>query len=449
LDNDVSVNGFPKSIQPGPFPASSSSSTSPELAGIKRFHISDDAFVTLHRQTGGEWVNLGAFSPSELDGMFLELKQELERDAYFSVNALGLRLPRGKAKHLRYLNAAFVDIDSYRSGVTVAAAFGHCMQAVAEQVIPSPSLFGFSGRGVWLFWLLRDAREPHLRQRAFPEKCYLYARIQRALWQRLKHFGADSNALDAARVTRIPGSINSKAEERVQHFASLTPDGRLREYTLAELAEFVEVEEKPRPKFVRTSKRRVPKRLAGWRARWSKAFELIQAVRHMRDGFREGHRHNALFCFAVVGRRHGLKEPALYAAVLEVAQECKPRLSEEDVRAAFRSAMSMKGTVHLSTGRMLEMLGVTEQELAGLKRFLPKAKGRRRPSQRARRTEERRARVQDVWRLWDGVPTSTELAEAVREPQPTVFRDMVDLGLITPKRYSKQHLAPLLPFIQN
>jgi len=424
-----------------------------ELAAVRRFHIADDAFLTLHRQAEGEWVNVGAFQPSELDAMLPQLREELERDAYFSVNALGLRLPRGKSKHLRYLNACYVDIDCYRQGLKPGAVMGRVMEAVGEQVIPSPSVFGFSGRGVWCFWLLRDVREPHLRQRAFPEKQFLYAKIQRELWRRLKHLGADSNALDASRVTRIPGSINSKVQERVHHFASLTPDGQLREYTLAELAEHVEVEERLQlsKKFVRTSRRRVPKRLAGWQARWSKAFELIQALRQMRGGFREGHRHNALFCLAVVGRRHGLDEPNLYAAVLEVGQECKPPLPDVDALAAFRSAMTMKGSVHLSTGRMLAMLGATEQEREELKRFLPKVKGRRRPSKQTLRTEERRARIQEAVDTMGQIPTSTDLGAMLGEPQQTIHRDMAALGLVTPKRRNKKTLAtsaPFLPFTQ-
>jgi len=421
-----------------------------ELAAVRRFHIADDAFLTLHRQAGGEWVNVGAFQPSELDAMLPQMREELERDAFFSVNALGLRLPRGRGKHLRYLNACYVDIDCYRQGLRPGAVMGRVMEAVGEQVIPSPTVFGFSGRGVWLFWLLRDVGEPHLRQRAFPEKQYLYARVQRELWDRLKHLGADANALDSSRVTRIPGSINSKVEERVHHFASLTPDGQLREYSLAELAEHVGVEERRQlSKFVRTSKRRVPKRVNGWIARWSKSHGLLQALRQMRGGFREGHRHNALFCSAVVGRRHGLDEPNLYAAVLELGQECKPPLPDVDALAAFRSAMSMDGKRHISTARILEMLGVTQQEREELKRFLPKVKGRRRPSKRALRTEERRGRIQEAVDTLGQIPTSTDLGAMLGEPQKTIHRDMAALGLIMPNSRSKKTLAistPFLPF---
>jgi len=383
--------------------------------------------------------------------MFPTIRAELERDSYFSINATWRSMPRGSASDNRYLNANYVDLDCYNVGLSVEVIAGKVIAAIAEEVIPSPSVIAFSGRGLWLYWFLR-ARDSNRRPRAYPPEEYLYKRVNVALGKRLKHIGADSNAVDSARITRVPGSCNSKAagDGRVHHYVNLQPDGREREYLLSELAEFVGVKEHQRSKFVRTSSKRVPNRVNGWRARWKKSYGLIQAVRNMRGGFREGVRHNAVFVFSLVGRCHGLDEASLLVATLELGRECRPPLPATDVLATIRNVMAAPGTRHISTARIIQMLGVSEQELAaGLERFLPKAKGRRRPSQRARRTEARRARVREAVEIMGRVPSSAELSKAVREPQPTVFRDMVAMGLITPKRYSKKHLAPLLPFIHN
>jgi len=451
--DDVSLNVFRESIQAFPVPIPASSSTGPELAGIKRFHTSADGYLTLHRKVGRELKHLGGFTPAQLDNLFPSMKQELAEDSYFSINAMWRSMPRGSASDNRYLNASYSDIDGYSLGLSVEVIAGKVIAAIAAGIIPSPSVIAFSGRGLWCYWFLRDASDANRRPRAYPDTELFYGRVQKALYRRLKDIGADANALDSARITRVPGSRNSKADGdgRVHQYVNLNPDGRERVYLLSELAEFVGVEEKPRRKFVRTSKRRVPARLAGWIARWSKSHGLLQTLRQMRGGFRQGVRHNAVYVFSLVGRSRGLNEPSLYAAALEVAQECKPPLPAADVLATIRNVMAADGKRHISTARIIQMLCISEQELAGpLKPFLPEPRsGRRRPSPRARRREERRARIREAVETVGRVPTSTELAAMLGEPQPTLFRDMVDMGLIAPKPRRQKTLAPLLPFIQK
>ena len=75
-----------------------------------------------------------------------------------------------------------------------------------NRVIPIPNLIIDSGRGLTLVWSIEKV--PYM---ALP----LWKSIQEYLYSQLKEFGADRKALDATRVLRVAGSINSKSGTRV------------------------------------------------------------------------------------------------------------------------------------------------------------------------------------------------------------------------------------------
>jgi hypothetical protein len=421
----------------------------PDAAALLKFHRAEDGYLTLHRKpAANSFVNLGAFLPNELDEIFPTFREELERDSYFSVNGYAFPLRRGKTKHLRYLNACYVDMDCY--GLSGSEALGKTVQAMAELVIPSASIFGLSGRGVWLFWLLRDVTEPGIPQRAFPEKRLLYSRIQKALYGRVKNvwpeLQPDGNALDMVRVTRIPGSINGKSEKRVAHFASLTPAGKLRVYTLPELADFLDLEErKPVPAKILRFGRRLPNRRNGWVARWEKALQWFETLRGLRGGFNEGCRHYALYIYALLLRRNGLSEGEVCAAVAELGRECRPgkkdddQITEVDVAGAVFSTQGMQATVHISTARMGAMLGVTAEEAEALAPFAPKARAPR-GKKREARMKARRERIQEIVNELGGVPPAADVARILqRDGFPgssprNVALDVEALGLSSPRK---------------
>jgi hypothetical protein len=415
----------------------------PDAAALLKFHRAEDGYLTLHRKPDADtFVNLGAFLPGELEWIFPEMREEIERDSYFSVNGYAFPLRRGKTKHLRYLNAAFMDMDCYT--LSGSEALGKTVQAMAESVIPSASIFGLSGRGVWLFWLLRDVTEPGIPQRAFPEKRLLYSRVQKALHGRVKNvwpeLKPDGNALDMVRVTRIPGSVNGKNGKRVAHFASLTPAGKLRVYTLRELADFLDLEErKPVPAKILRFGRRLPNRRNGWVARWEKAVKWFETLRGLRGGFVEGCRNNAAYVYANLLLKSGLREEEVFAAVAELGRECRPPLSEVEILGAVVSTQGMQATVHISTSRMSTMLSVTHEESAALAPFQPKARAPRGKKREARMTA-RRKRILEIVTELEEIPPAVDIAGILqRDGFPgsssrNVALDLVALGLSSPRK---------------
>lgn len=200
--------------------------------------------------------NLLSIRADDLRSMFPALAHWLTHDSYVTVNAYyrpapypnrrtGLPDVWRKEKHLRSLTACYADIDSGRpeseepgAALTWRQA-QHEAEALADAgVIPQPSIMARSGRGVYLFWLLRDEHEPDKLPHAWPEKVQLYKACNRALNDRLRAHAlpADPAAIDAARVLRVPGSIHTKALRRVRYVIQLDERGRGFVYTLPELA---------------------------------------------------------------------------------------------------------------------------------------------------------------------------------------------------------------------
>ena len=203
--------------------------------------------------------NLFSIQAGELRSMFPAIAHWLTHDSYFTINAYykpapwlnkttGLHDVWRKEKYLSKLTACYSDIDCGRpesdepgAGYTWRQAQHHAELLADNGVIPQPSIVARSGRGAYLFWLLRVAQDPTKLQDAWPEKIELYKKINRALCERLllNQLPADRAAIDAARVLRVPGSIHRKAQQRVEYVIQLDKDRKGFVYTLPELAQFL------------------------------------------------------------------------------------------------------------------------------------------------------------------------------------------------------------------
>jgi hypothetical protein len=200
----------------------------PALAPILALHRHDDGYIAfaVARDGDDDFRPLISIRRDELARYCPGFRDQLLKDAYVSINA-GWRLQRygtagaayGHPSHrtdrLRYLCAAYVDLDYYRLGVNWGQALGKVVDMQEAGVLPKASIIVKSGRGMWLLYLLHDHRDPSRAPRAFPEKLEQYFALQRAIIQRLAFLGADAGASDAVRHIRLPGSLHTGAESRV------------------------------------------------------------------------------------------------------------------------------------------------------------------------------------------------------------------------------------------
>jgi len=195
----------------------------------------------------------------ELTSYFPQLNPYYPRGCYFSVNQYSeytptwtnktTGLPDGKRteKWLKWLAYCYTDIDCGRPDSNEPGAALNSYQAMAKVleladagVIPIPFIFAHSGRGLHLWWRLKNERAPAW-------KIVEYKKCNRALGERLRENGlpADRGAIDAAKVLPFPGTIKSKNGREVLYQFSATNPGRrpggfeLLEYTLRQMADFL------------------------------------------------------------------------------------------------------------------------------------------------------------------------------------------------------------------
>ena len=112
-----------------------------------------------------------------------------------------------RIEYLRELNALFIDLDTYKTDFTKEQILMNLNENYFWKNIPTPNFIIDSGRGLYLIWLIKKV--PSM---ALP----LWKAAEEYFYRTLKEFGADRQALDATRILRIPGSINSKTHTEVK-----------------------------------------------------------------------------------------------------------------------------------------------------------------------------------------------------------------------------------------
>ncbi|MGL4991132.1 MAG: DNA-binding response regulator [Sarcina sp.] len=120
-----------------------------------------------------------------------------KKDTFISVNTSynGRRL----ASNTRQFRALYIDLDHKDFG------FNDLVYSVWDLVlgnkIPEPSMVVASGRGAHIYWRIEHA--PYQAIATWQE-------LEDYLCYQLKHLGADKKATDAARVLRLPDTLNSR-----------------------------------------------------------------------------------------------------------------------------------------------------------------------------------------------------------------------------------------------
>lgn len=141
--------------------------------------------------------------------------QPAMKDAYIAQNEFFK--PDRRLSSLSHLTSFYVDIDTYKlpklQPLPPERLAELVLQACARAGVPEPTVIAYSGRGLQIKWVLTTP----VPARALPR----WKALRSHLCACLETLNADTNALDAARVLRLVGSINSKSGEvvRIVHLA--------------------------------------------------------------------------------------------------------------------------------------------------------------------------------------------------------------------------------------
>lgn len=434
----------------------------PNLDLVRLFHRANDGYCSLHREGGGKF-DLYSLRGDQLRGAArvfgCAVRKHLDADSLFGVNSYFRAgwwdspvfncfdaVLRGK-KHLRWLNACFADPDCHAANMDPADVVREVVRLEDAGAIPRASIVSLSGRGVWLFWLLRDPADPTLPQRAWREDVRRYDAVQSGIARRLAHFG--SEAKDAARVTRVPGSLNTKSGRRVKYWVRRGAGQAPPTYTLADLTVAFPSRPAERTLGPRRGEGAVkpnPNKQRGYDAMRDFRLRQFDSLWAMRGGFREGTRALAALVYARTLSMHGYESEQLRNAVYALGAECRPPLPHAECDKAVVSVTA--AFYPLRDRTISDWLDVTPDESAKLGGWPPASKhGLPDDDVRGGRGERARARARRklIRDLVGGgpAPTVRAMANALSDhgheaSRGTVQNDYEALALGTGRRANRR-----------
>ena len=326
--------------------------------GIER---QQDGYISFCRRVNKEHQDLAGIKLGELRQYLPQILPFLLQDSFFSVNAsyraapyiakdaagkeiTGLPSPWRKEVRLRYLNACYCDMDCYKTGLKWADGVREILQAQDDNIIPPASIIGRSGRGLYLLWLLTSERQG-AQQRAFPQEIELYKQINKAIGWKLNKYqprlAVDKNAHDAARILRVPGSVNTKIEgkkNQVIFQIQITSGGRVPVYTLKDLAKELDIPIMPftsdmelslphlKPIISRGS---APARRQGKIATGQYRLNDLLTIAQYQSGFKKGKRWKSISYYCYFAKAAGYTLSDIQAQARQLAEQCRPAYPSE------------------------------------------------------------------------------------------------------------------------
>ncbi|PSL41285.1 hypothetical protein B0H94_12031 [Salsuginibacillus halophilus] len=352
-------------------------------------HGDAKGWVALATHKQGKWVQYH-YMRQELAGVYEGWHGE---DVYFSQNTFSH--PRRRVEDLRELRALYIDIDCYTIGYDPYWMKGHIEVMFCDDELPVPNYVTFSGRGLILTWLI----EP-VPAKALP----LWRRLQERFFEVLKDCGADPRSVDAARVFRVEGSVNSKNGREV-----------VREYVHDYRYPIKDLKEKYLPDLTKTvtTKRRDSNvtRLMNMHSLYYARLGDLERLIHLRGGYMEGYREMTLFLYRYWYLCATDDIQSVIREILKLNQQFSVPLGEGEVRRATKSA-EMAWEAHnseaadqtarklgypgagynLKNTTIMTWLGITAAEEGDLHTIISKGEKeeRKRRRDRGRRTDERR-----------------------------------------------------------
>ncbi|HBF7390209.1 TPA: DNA-binding response regulator [Clostridioides difficile] len=294
------------------------------------------------------------------------LKQDFDKeDVYISMNTF--YKPVRRIETIKELTCNFIDLDTYNTKFTNTQILMNLEANYFNKLIPIPNLIIGSGRGLTLMWLIQ--RVPYM---ALP----LWKAIQEYLYIQLKEFGADIKALDATRILRVPGSINSKSGTRVKILEKYDYVYTLREIQREFLPDLDEN---------RTQKKGRPKKVVYIHRERSlyqgRILDLVKLC-ELRNYDMKGYREIILFLYRYYLCYFYEDEQKALEDVLEINKEFIQPLNEREVIRATGSAekvfKSKDKQYKYKNETLIELLEISEYEQTHMKIIISKEEYKRR-----------------------------------------------------------------------
>jgi hypothetical protein len=290
-----------------------------------------------------------------------------------------LRAAYRDSEGIARLNCCYVDIDYYNLGLTAGNVIGQIYDLQKDGRIPPPSYLKDSGRGLWAVWLLG------LEARHYQEHWQQWRAIQSKLHCMFSSSGSDAQVQrDLARLTRIVGSKNTKADRRANMVIfARDNEGQPIRYRLNDLADSLNcriiktkrVKTEPMLRLAKSAKA-VKGQIARWKIDEARFWSLVETIRkRVPIGTRNKH---CMVIGAILRHRHEVSE--ILAAEIEAAAERLWRRMEQtndrktlsEVKAEIKAvALGRKRGVKITATCISDNLQLTTYEAETLRDLHP------------------------------------------------------------------------------
>jgi hypothetical protein len=451
-------------------------------------------YIAFAREENGQWVESTSIptyllhEPSRLPGFENWVEQVFNENSYFTINSFYrpgstyspdakehalidpitgryLLRPKRDKDFVKQINAAWVDLDYYKRGLTKGTVVGKIIDATEAGLIPMPTMLRDSGRGLWVLWALDNCG-------GYEDKRNFWAAVQRKLHSTFASLGSDPKSLDVLRYTRLLGSLNTKSNTRVSTVVLADDTGNPPRYRLKELADKIGVVFGKQKRLANPQAKQInrEKGFKGYATRWTadeaRFWELVDIRGNIPLGLRNA--HNQIIGMILKYRYFGDELPKqinLAAKRLFDAYETQEGYQIEPLRKNGRQPDGTKlnsviteiragsqpaqGEYVLGHKSIADILEITPSESAELqvrtgKKPWPPSSEHDQPLKLANRTQKKKLRQDYIELNWKRVVelTAVELAEHLTEKgldcdQSTAHRDRAAVAKRLPSLQGK------------
>ncbi|MGL5331187.1 MAG: hypothetical protein ACRDD7_18125 [Peptostreptococcaceae bacterium] len=250
-----------------------------------------------------------------------------EEDVFLGPNTM--YLPKRRVENIRQFRALFQDIDCNKLGYDNSEVVYMIWIMYYEGKIPKPTMIINSGRGLHIYWRIKNAPYGAI---------HTWQELQDYIYYQLKDIGADKKATDGARVLRLPGTINSRCDVGCE---VLYIDDEL-EYSMYELrAKYLNYKSKNNRLHMQQNKKYnnnvVLNKLFNSYSLHIQRADDLEVLLRLRNYDMTGYRNMTLHCFAYWKGIYIRDSYELESIVKEFNNKFNEPLKETEVQAILRS----------------------------------------------------------------------------------------------------------------
>ena len=314
---------------------------------INTLHKDSEGYITVAKM-GNRWQQ---YYFEGINDLSINLKG---KDVYISQNTFNNKSRR--LIHLKELKALYIDIDCYKMNLSKEAV-KYFMENDLYGQIPVPNMLIDSGRGLYYIIFLENTMAEELPKWQLVEK-YLY--------EKLKHLGADNKALDATRVLRVTGTVNSKNNSIVKVIDTYDYQYTLDEIIENYIPEIIEDrKEKQKPKGVRKKgrKKKFVSLFTLYKLYYTR-FKDIKKLVEIRNYEMTGYREVTLFLLRYFMNVYHGDDDLVMEEILEINNSFTEPLEKDEVfKATLSGATRATENVYkYSNDKLIKLLDITPLE---------------------------------------------------------------------------------------